>query len=135
MNLEILLVINYTYGLLCACFRLPQYIYPGSYIAASPGVLPMSAAHSPLSPNSAGAASAGQMFDYSAAAAAAGYPANLQAAATAAAFEGYPYAVSAANYMNPAAAYSYAAAAVPQNNALAGFTAAYQPQQIQERMQ
>ena len=110
------------------CCRLPQYIYPGGYIAASPSVIPMSA-HSPLSPSSA--ATAGQVFDYSAA----GYPANLQAAAAAAAtFEGYPYA-TAANYMTPgAAAYTYAAA-VPQNSALAGFTAAYQPQQIQERMQ
>ena len=89
-------------------------------------------AHSPLSPSAA--ATAGQVFDYSAAAAS--YPANLQAAAAAAAtFEGYsPYATAASSYMTPAAAYTYAAA-VPQSNALAGFTAAYQPQQIQERMQ
>jgi len=121
-------------GLVQSQYGLPQYIYPGGYIAASPSVLPMSA-HSPLSPTSAtgAAAAAGQVFDYSAAAAT--YPANLQAAAAAAAtFEGYPYTATAANYMTPAAAYTYAAA-VPQNSALAGFTAAYQPQQIQERMQ
>ena len=49
---------------------LPQYMYaPASYMTGPGGVLPMTAAHSPISPTVT-AATAGQMLDYSTA----GYP-------------------------------------------------------------
>lgn len=112
-------------GFVPSQYGLPQYIYPGGYIAASPSVMSMNS-HSSLSPSAA--ATAGQVFDY----AAAGYHTAGQLQAS---FEGYPYA-TAASYMGMgtpgAGAYTYAA--IPQSSALAGF-AAYQPQQIQERMQ
>lgn len=75
---------------------------------------------------------ASQFFDYPS-----GFPATVAAnqfatTAAAAAYEAaYPYATTA-GYVNPAAAYTYA---VPQQLAAAGHYAAFQPQQIQERMQ
>ena len=107
--------------------RLPQYVYPSAaYLAAAatagatPGMtIPMSP--SPLSPT-AGA----PYFEYpgaagltAAAAAATQLPNGFEAA--------YPY-TTAAGYVAPAG-YSYA---IPQQ---IGPIAAYQPQQLQERMQ
>ena len=112
------------------CFSLPQYVYPSAYLT-TPGVsIPTVSPHSPMSPSSAS-----QFFDYPA-----GFPATAAAAnqfattaAAAAAYEAaYPFATTA-GYVAPAAAYSYA---VPQHVAAAGhYAAAFQPQQIQERMQ
>jgi len=103
--------------------RLPQYVYPSAYVSQAGLSMPVSP-QSPLSPTTQE-----QLLGY----AAAGYPvgqlpAGYEAAAA------YPYtSMSAAGYVPQAAAYSYAAM-TPQT--LAGFPAhAYQPQQIQERMQ
>ncbi len=109
-------------------FRIPQYMYPSAAAAyvTHQGVFPV-APHSPLSPTANS-----QLFDYSAAVAAAGLPTTQLPAAYEAA---YPYTTAAAapgsGYVAPTAAYSYAAA-VPQQMGLA---AHYQPQQLQERMQ
>lgn len=110
-------------------YGLPQYVYPSAYLT-TPGVsIPTVSPHSPMSPTSAS-----QFFDY-----AGGFPTTAAAAnqfastaAAAAAYEAaYPFATTA-GYVAPAGAYSYA---VPQHVAAGHYAAAFQPQQIQERMQ
>lgn len=112
-------------GVLQGQFGLPQYVYPSAYVA-SPGVGVPVAPHSPLSPTTPS-----QLFDYATAAAAA-YP-SAAAAQFSSSLDAYPYATAAAYGAAPTA-YTYAA--VPQPSSLGHFAAAaYQPQQIQERMQ
>jgi hypothetical protein len=105
-------------------YGLAQYVYPSGMMSQASM---MGLTQQSLSPSSAAAVQA-QMFDYSQYAAAG----QMQTAADQ--FAAYPY-VTAASYMAPSAAAAYANcyATVPQQSALAGF--AYQPQQIQERMQ
>ncbi|XP_013402136.1 RNA-binding protein 24-B isoform X4 [Lingula anatina] len=116
-------------GLIGAQYGLPaQYIYP-SYMTAPTSVMAVSP-HSPLSPT--GAPGQYAAFDYANAAAAyaAGqYPNGLQD----------PYATISptAGYVAPTA-YTYAAFPQPITSPAAAtptLAAAYQPQQIQERLQ
>jgi hypothetical protein len=96
---------------------LPQYLYPSATYAATPGMtLPM-VPNSPMSPTAAHQ----YLADFTAQA----YQAQGQLSATG--YEAYPY--TTAGYVAPTA-YSYAS--VPQQF---GPFAAYQPQQIQERLQ
>lgn len=113
-------------GFIQGGFGYPQYVLPSAYIS-SPGVtIPTVAAQSsPLSPTTAAAAAAaGQLFDYSAAAA------SFQGAQLANGFDTYPYTTAAAGFVTPTAYSTYPN--VPQP--LAQHFAHYQPQQIQERM-
>jgi len=116
-------------GYVAGQYGLPQYVYPSAYLT-QPGVsIPTVSPHSPMSPTTAS-----QFFDY-----AGGFPGTAAAAnqfatsaAAAAAYEAaYPFATTA-GYAAPAAAYTYA---VPQHVAASHYAAAFQPQQIQERMQ
>lgn len=109
-------------GVPVAQYGMPaQYVYPASYLT-TPGLLAMQQ-HSQLSPTTAC-----QYIDYT----------NPYAAQFANGYEAaYPYAAAAPTngYVNPAAAYTYA---MPQQ-ALAAthgqLTHAFQPQQLQERLQ
>jgi RNA recognition motif-containing protein len=107
-------------------YGMPQYVYPSAYMA-TPGGVTLQSPHSPMSP---GAAQGQIAFaDYAGAgafstAAAAGQFGNGYDA-------GYPF-TSAAGYMPAATAAAYASYAVPQP---VGHFAAFQQQQIQERMQ
>ena len=119
---------------------LPSATYMAAASPNATGTVGAMHPQSPMSPSSAAvaaAAAAGQFFDYTGGLQAAQY---ANAAAYDAAAAGYPYsqaaAAAAAGFMTPsaAAAYQYAAnASVPQQLTFAH--AAYQPQQIQERMQ
>ena len=103
----------------CVSCRLPQYVYPSPYVASTPGMTIPVSPHSPLSPTTAGQFA----LDYPAGYGGGQFPNGYEAA--------YPY-TTAAQYMTAAQTpYSYAAVA-PQP---LGHFAAYQPQQIQERMQ
>ncbi len=112
-------------ALFFAC-RLPQYVYPSAaYLAAATGATPGMTI--PMSPSPLSPTTGAPYFEYpgaagltAAAAAATQLPNGLEAA--------YPY-TTAAGYVAPAG-YSYAA--IPPQ---IGHIAAYQPQQLQERMQ
>lgn len=102
---------------------IPQYMYPSAAYMASQGMIPV-APHSPLSPSANS-----QLFDYSAAVAAAGLPATQLPTGYEAA---YPY--TTAGYVTPTSAYTYAAAMPGQH--MGHLPAHYQPQQIQaDRLQ